>query len=421
MRITILTAGSRGDVQPYVALGAGLVQAGHQVRIPAPPIFRDLIQTAGLEFVPTTSLNPHDLIYRPDIQRAVKQGNQLLVLRLLLKESRLVMESLLQEFWELSQGSQLLITSGAFFLASESAEKLDVPWLVALPAPYGTTRMFPNPFFANGPVLGSLYNRLTHMLFEQMLWQSQRVAINTRRKKLGLRPHHLLGPFSEIHKQQIPFLIGVSPSVISPPMDWSTTHHMTGYWFVDQPDTWQPPTELTQFLAAGPPPICIGFGSMVTTNPKRTTDLIINALQRSKQRGIILKGWGSFGTREVPDTIYVTDSIPHAWLFPQASAVVHHGGAGTTAAGLRAGIPALITPVGGDQFFWQNAVVRLGVGPKLPRLEHLTTETLVQAITQAVSDGRMRTKAMQLGAKVRSENGIRNAVDIIHHYAQPYV
>lgn len=174
MNITILTAGSRGDVQPYVALGVGLKRAGHAVRIPAPEIYKSLITQAGLEFEPTHSFNPQDFVKRPEIQALVQQGKQLKVLTTLLKESGPMMKGLLAEFWEACQGAQLVITSGVFSTASEGAEKLGIPWLPALPAPMHPTRQFSAPFLSNGPSFGPAYNRLTHQLFQQMLWQMGR-------------------------------------------------------------------------------------------------------------------------------------------------------------------------------------------------------------------------------------------------------
>lgn len=418
MNICILTAGSRGDIQPYVALGVGLKHAGHVVRLPAPEVFRSLISQAGLDFVPTHSFSPQDFIKRPDMQEAVKQGNQLNVLRTLLKESGPMMESMLSEFWDTCQGADLIITSGVFFVAAEGAEKLGIPWLPALLGPYHPTRAFPSPFLSNGLRLGGAYNQLTHKLFEQMIWQAGRSAVNLRRTKLGLSRIPFLGPFPTMRRQRIPHLLGFSPAVIPKPADWPDTHHITGYWFLDEPSDWQPSARLTKFLEAGPPPVCIGFGSMDTENPERIARLAIEALALSGQRGILLTGWAGSGTEDLPDTIYQTDALPHDWLFHHVAAVVHHGGAGTTAAGLRAGKPTIITPFGGDQFFWQAIVAQLGVGPLAPPFKHLTADTLGHVIATAVTNATMQAKAANIGSRIRAENGIVNAIDAIHRHAK---
>jgi sterol 3beta-glucosyltransferase len=418
MNITILTAGSRGDVQPYVALGLGLKQAGHSVRLPAPEIFRDLATLAGLDLVPIHSFSPQDFVKRPDIQDAIHRGNQLQVLNILLKEAEPMMESMLGEFWNACQGTDLVITSGIFFTASEGAEKLGVPWMPALLAPYSTTREFPAPFISGGRTFGGAYNRLTHQLFEQMIWQAGRRAINHRRKILGLRGYPFFGPYRRLRDLRIPFLFAFSPTVISPPTDWPTTHHITGYWFLDESMSWQPPTELVRFLEAGPPPVCIGFGSMDNENPEKITRLAVEAIKRSGQRGIFLTGWAGSDTDDLPESMYRAEAIPHDWLFPRVASVVHHGGAGTTAACLRAGKPTIITPFGGDQFFWQKVVTQLGVGPLVPPFKRLTSDDLGRAIATALTDLQMQARATKLGEKIRGENGIANAVNAIHQYVQ---
>lgn len=416
MIITILTAGSLGDVQPYVALGAGLKRAGHIVRIPAPEIYRDLIIHAGLEFEPTHSFSPQDFLNRPDIQALAQQGNQLKVLATLLRESGPMMKGMLAEFWDACQDTQLVITSGALFSASAGAEKLGIPWIPTMPAPLYPTRHFPAPFLSNGPSFGGAYNRMTHQLFQQILWQMSRPSINHQRKNLGLAPLPFFDPHRQIRQLRIPFLFGISPSVIPKPSDWPKTHHVTGYWFLDQTDTWQPPAELVKFLDEGPPPVCIGFGSMDSQNPEKITRLAIDALKISGQRGILLSGWSGTDSLDLPENIYQAQSIPHDWLFPRVAAVVHHGGAGTTAAGLRAGKPSLITPFGGDQFFWQKIIVGLGVGLKTPAFKRLTAETLGQAIKMTLSDPHIQDQASVLGAKIQAEDGIAQAVNIIHQY-----
>jgi sterol 3beta-glucosyltransferase len=390
MNITILTAGSRGDIQPFIALGVGLKQAGHSIRLPAPEIFRGPILQAGLEFVATHSFSPQEFIKRPEIQRAAQKGNQLQLLGILLKEAGPMMASLLSEYWEACQGADLVITSGVFFAASEGAEKLGIPWLPALLGPYAATREFPSPFLAGGPALGAAYNRLTHQLFEQIIWQAARRAINLRRRELGLRIHPFFGPYRHLRQQRKPFLFGFSPAVISRPADWPETHHITGYWFLQDSTNWQPPAALVSFLAAGPPPVCIGFGSMETENPEKITRLAIEALEISGQRGLLLTGWAGLDRTELPDTIYHAEALPHDWIFPRVAAVVHHGGAGTTAAGLRAGKPTIITPFGGDQVFWQKAVSRLGVGPLAPPFKRLTADDLSRAILTALTDKSMQ-------------------------------
>jgi UDP:flavonoid glycosyltransferase YjiC (YdhE family) len=211
----------------------------------------------------------------------------------------------------------------------------------------------------------------------------------------------------------MPVLYGFSPSVIPPPIDWNVNTHITGYWFIDEADDWQPPSTLLDFLQSDSPPVYIGFGSMSNRNPEQTADLIIQALLRINQRAVLLSGWGGLLKAIIPDSIYMIDSIPHSWLFPRVSAVVHHGGASTTAAGLRAGVPSIIVPFFGDQPFWGQRIADLGVGSKpIPR-QKLTVERLAKAIQDVVTNEDIRQRAAKLGRQIRTEDGIASSVEII--------
>jgi UDP:flavonoid glycosyltransferase YjiC (YdhE family) len=208
-------------------------------------------------------------------------------------------------------------------------------------------------------------------------------------------------------------LYGFSPSVIPAPADWSADDHVTGYWFLDPPADWTPPPDLLNFLQAGSPPVYIGFGSMGNRKPAEVTDLVLQALAKTGQRAILLSGWGGLQKTDLPASVFMIDSIPHAWLFARVAAVVHHGGAGTTGAGLRAGMPSIVIPFTTEQAFWGRRVQDLGVGPApIPR-SRLTVERLAQAIQDAVTNRDMRQQAAQLGSKIRAEHGISNAVKII--------
>jgi sterol 3beta-glucosyltransferase len=188
---------------------------------------------------------------------------------------------------------------------------------------------------------------------------------------------------------------------------------VTGYWFLDEAVDWTPPAALTNFLGSGAPPVYIGFGSMGSCKPAETTDLVLESLARTEQRAILQSGWGGLKKTNLPETVFMVDSISHSWLFPRMAAVVHHGGAGTTAAGIRAGVPSIVIPFFGDQLFWGQRVEALGVGTApIPR-KQLTAELLAQAIHRVVTDRVMRQRAANLGAKIQAEDGIANAVRAI--------
>jgi UDP:flavonoid glycosyltransferase YjiC (YdhE family) len=214
------------------------------------------------------------------------------------------------------------------------------------------------------------------------------------------------------------WLYGYSPSLLPKPPDWDDRHHVTGYWFLPPPPAWQPPDDLARFVEAGAPPVYIGFGSMRPADPENFMRLILRALELSGHRGVVLarEGSGALPRIAAPGVFYV-DDVPHSWLFPQMAAVVHHGGAGTTAAGLRAGVPNIVTPFIGDQFAWAEQVTKHGAGPRVASAKQLTAEKLAQAISAAVGDAGIRSRAAALGEKVRAEDGVARAVALIEQHA----
>jgi len=211
-------------------------------------------------------------------------------------------------------------------------------------------------------------------------------------------------------------LSAYSPGIIPHPEDWPDSVHITGYLFPDTPSDWQPSPELKAFLEAGDPPVYIGFGSMAGRNPEQLARLILDALAESGQRGLLLTGWGGLSADLAPDNVFVLDSAPHSWLFPHMAAVVHHGGAGTTAEGLRAGVPTVVVPFVFDQPFWGARLKALGVAPDPVPHKNLTADRLAAAIRTAVTDPEIRRRAKACGEAIRAENGIANAVEIVGRY-----
>jgi UDP:flavonoid glycosyltransferase YjiC (YdhE family) len=205
-----------------------------------------------------------------------------------------------------------------------------------------------------------------------------------------------------------------SPAVVPKPPDWGEHAHVTGYWFLDHPPDWQPPADLVDFLESGPPPIYVGLGSISSRDPEKTSRIVLDSLRQAGQRGVIATGWGGLSQSDLPDEVFVTEAVPHDWLFPRMAAVVHHGGAGTTGAGLRASVPSIIVPVSNDQPFWGRRVKALGAGPApIPR-KRLTADRLAHAICVAVTDEAIRKRAAELGETIRAEDGVANAVRIIN-------
>jgi sterol 3beta-glucosyltransferase len=414
MRIAIIAMGTRGDVQPYLALGKGLAAAGHFVRLITHENFEKLVTAHGLEFCPVKG-NVQEVMESPEIRKLLEQGNFLAINKYTAKIVQDISIDWARDGLVACQGMDLLIAGvGGLYLAISLAEKLRIPFMQAYIFPFTPTKAFPAILLPQSiSRLGGTVNRLSHHLFRQIMWQGfQKADRLARQQVLSLPPAPFFGSYNSPILREYPTLYGFSSSVIPQPADWHNTQ-VTGYWFLDEAADWTPPEALLDFLDCGAPPVYIGFGSMGSRNPEQTADLVLQAIEMTGQRAILQSGWGGLSKNDLPDTVFVVDSISHSWLFPRVAAVVHHGGAGTTAAGLRAGVPTIIIPFFGDQLFWGQRVAALGVGTDpIPR-KQLTAQRLAVAIHQAVNDRSMRQRAADLGTKIQSEDGVANVVDIL--------
>jgi len=411
MRIAIIAPGSRGDVQPYIALGKGLQNAGHYVRLVSHSNFESLITSYGLEFW-SFGNDVKDAVENSKMRELTEKGNFLLLMAKMAKEAQREALRFAEGGLSAAQGMDIMLAGiGGVFIGTAIAEKLDIPLVQAYVFPFTPTQEFPSVLT---PKIPNVLNRFSHQLARQLMWQGFRSSDSIARKQvLNLRAAPFLGPFGSKPTQNMPILYGFSPSVIPTPSDWNSNTHVTGYWFVDESDNWQPPTTLLDFLQSGSPPVYIGFGSMSSRNPEQTADLVIQALTQSNQRAILLSGWSGLQKANIPNSVFMIDSVPHSWLFPRVSAVIHHGGASTTAAGLRAGVPTVVIPFFGDQPFWGQRIADLGVGTKpIPR-KRLTAERLADAIHEAVTDETIHQRAAELGKQIQAENGIESAAEII--------
>ncbi len=323
-------------------------------------------------------------------------------------------DAMLEDFVRLGDGTDALICSLVALASWQVAARRRIPCFAALLQPVTPTRDFPAIGLPAGLRLGGAFNIATHRMARQMFWLPFRRRMNRwRQERLGLPPLPVRGPFELMSRYPVHTLYGFSEHVVRRPRDWSEHTHVTGYWFLDAPTDWTPPPALEDFLAAGDPPVYIGFGSMTPRHAERLTAIALEALDRTGQRGILLGGWGGFGEGALPSSVLRVEDVPHSWLFPRMRAVVGHGGAGTTAASLRAGVPTVVLPLFGDQLYWANRVYRLGVGPRPIRRARLTGARLAHRINTAVEDSRMRARASELGALIRAEDGVAMAVEII--------
>jgi sterol 3beta-glucosyltransferase len=418
MKILISTFGVRGDVQPYLALAVGLQAAGHHVTLATSDTFTRWIESYGIHTHPTR-FSLADLTLSPEGQAVLKSNNVLRLMGLMRAEMRQSAPAQ-DDTWAAMQSADLAIQSPAGCGAFEAAALRGLPVVLASPVPFAPTRAFPSVFLgAPGFSLGTAYNTFTHHLMHRVLWSMMGGPLSDHlRRKLGLRRWGSFGQqLAYARAQEIPMLYGFSEHVLPRPADWDATQRVTGYWFLEPPAGWSPPNELQRFLDDGPAPVYIGFGSIVQGDAEARTRLALRALELTGQRGVLSTGWGGLARQAAPPTVYIVEDVPHAWLFPRMAAVVHHGGAGTTAAGLRAGVPSLLAPFAADQFFWAERVSGLGVGPRLPGMRRLTVEALAAGIHTAVTDTALHARAAALGEQIRAEDGLAAAVALIERHA----
>lgn len=438
LHITCLTIGSRGDVQPYIALCKGLLAEGHKPKIATHAEFKDWIEGHGIEFAPIEG-DPGELM-----RLCIENGTfTVAFLREASSTMRNWLDGLLASSWLACKGSDVLIESPSAMAGIHIAEKLCIPYFRAFGMPWTRTRAYPHAFMMPERKMGGAYNLVTYVLFDSVFWKFTAHQVNRwRNKTLGL-------PNTSLEKMQpnkVPFLYNFSQHVVPPPLDYSDWIRVTGYWFLDEGGRdWTPPADLVAFIDKARKDdkkiVYVGFGSIIMDNPAKFTREIIDAVLKADVRCILSKGWsdrldpkseeaqnataaesdnttkgahgGKGGTTEIPlpPEIFAIKSAPHDWLFNQIDAAAHHGGSGTTGASLRAGIPTIVRPFFGDQFFFGNRVDDLGVGILLRKWG---VNSFARALWEATHSERMIVKARVLGENIRKENGVDTAIQCIY-------
>lgn len=420
LKIAMLVVGTRGDVQPFLAIAKRLQAFGHCVRLSTHSNFQDFVKSAGIDFYPLGG-DPRILAgYMARNKGLIPSGpGEISVQR---KQLKAIIESLLPACTEPDTETgepfraQAIIANPPAYGHAHVAEALGVPLHIFFTMPWTPTYEFPHPL-ARVPQTAAYW--LSYIVVDLLIWWGIRSYINEfRKKKLNLPP---IAYFSTYHGSISHFPTGYiwSPHVVPKPKDWGSLVDVVGYCFLNLGSNYQPPEEFVKWIQSGPKPVYIGFGSMPLENTIKTTDIILEALKNTGQRGILDQGWGDLGTfQEIPENVFLLSECPHDWLFPQCSAVVHHGGAGTTAVGLRAGCPTTIVPFFGDQFFWGDRIHQKGLGPAPIPIEQLSVEGLSDAITFMLQPD-VKSRVMELAVLLENEDGVAGAVDAFHRHLPP--
>ncbi len=385
MLITILTTGSRGDTQPYVALGLELKKMGCDVRMVGFQNFESFVRSYGLDFYPI----PGDVVSVAASISGMQSMRADNPLKLLFSFKKLqeIASHLQKDFYHACAGADVVVYHPGAAVGYFAAQCMGVPSVLAIPFPMRPTREYPSLIFYDMPRLGALFNLFSHKILQQLMWFGSSAPVKQfLKQEWGAVPAFFSSPFTAQTTHRFSTITSCSNYVFPRPVDWPENVHSSGYWFLDDAGDWTPPADLLDFLKYGAPPVYIGFGSIGDAGQaQQTTRLAIEALGQSGQRGILATGWsGMTKLDDLPANVFMLESAPHFWLFPRMAVVVHHGGAGTTAAGLRAGVPSIVIPSGNDQFAWGRRVYELGVGAQpIPR-KKLTAEKLSAAITYAL-------------------------------------
>ncbi|KAF7712056.1 Sterol 3-beta-glucosyltransferase [Penicillium ucsense] len=443
LNIVIQVVGSRGDVQPFVALGKELQKHGHRVRLATHLAFREFVLDGGLEFF-NIGGDPAELMafmvknsgLLPNMS-TIRSG----AIQKRRREMRDIVDGCWRSCFEMGDGTNLhqikedlwseeedyrrrpfvadvIIANPPSLAHIHCAQRLGIPLHIIFTMPWSPTQAFPHPLavIQQQDCKPSVANFVSYAIVDMMIWEGLGDIVNKyRRTVLTLGSLDAITAPSILHKLRVPCSYLWSPAILPKPEDWGDNIDVCGFSFLPSKPDYDPPQEITEFLNKGPMPIYVGFGSIVVDDQKKLTETVYEAVKKSGQRAIISKGWGNVGVDsvEVPDNILVIGSCPHDWLFRQVSCVIHHGGAGTTAAGLALGCPTIIVPFFGDQQFWGDIVARNGAGPSPIPHKQLTVDGLSDAIEFALKDS-TREKAMEIAKKMEGESGVRDGVRSFH-------
>lgn len=405
----MISIGSMGDVRPYMLLGRELRSRGHEVTIAAFAPFQKMVEEAGLRFYPLTG----DIVeFMGRLMKPEAMGvNYLLEVEKVIRD---IAPILLGDLMDCVKDAEAMICTFFGSMFYSIAEKYGIPCIQTQYFPMDPCRDMP---ISSAPFrnLGRSWNELSYRIGYLLISALEKRYLTDWRKENGMAKRKLkTSPDYVSGGQEVPVIYAVSPSLVPRPEEWGGNIRMSGFWWDERPVAYEPDDTLRSFLEKGEKPVYIGFGSMVSGDMEELAQIIRDAVDMAQVRAVVALGWGQQEAPQHTDSLYyAAGAIPHDWLFPRMAAAVHHGGAGTTASSLRAGLPTLIIPFGGDQPFWAERVYKSGCGPKgIPR-DKLTTERLAESLAELAGTPTYRAAAAGISMKMKAEHGVRTAADLV--------
>lgn len=415
-RIALATIGTRGDVQPYLALAIALKARGYSVVFGATAEFEQLIKSFDIEYH-SLGASIEAFLRQSNFEKAMSQS-MLINGPALLRQGQRIVDAAARRAWLMAQGADVILLNMNVSFGIDIAEALDIPAIMLALQPLNTTSEF--PFCAyDGPDFGRTFNRITHAVtvVQQAYYDLPRNKL--RRELMGLERRKRGGFFKDTKGHNLTTLYAYSPIVSPRPRDWPKTAIVTGYWQLPDNSGWEPSAEFRAFLEAGSKPVYIGFGSM-PFGAERNTRILREAMEKWGGRAVVARGWGGINPEDLPDTVFAFSNAPHDKLFKHVAGVVHHGGAGTTSAGLHAGRPTFVVPQTVDQPYWGRRVHDLGCGPVPVRLRKLTPDILANALADLTTNPEYAKNAAAVAEKLATEDGFGKAIKHVERVMNTY-
>lgn len=419
MNITLMAFGSRGDIQPFLALAVALRERGNTVTLAAPSDYEPQITSYGVSYV-NIPINNMDVIQRDATRQATSSRSPatlLAFLREVIPELKRAFLSAAHNVADAAQNSDLLIAHGFLIpFAYSIHQHLQIPLMLGIAAPIVPTKTFPSPAFPPRRFGKRIYIPLTYQLLLRGVLTMMIGPMNAYRRSVALPTLSAGKVIGLLSSGQFPVVMHYSLHLWPAAPDWSANVHVVGAWPLAAPHDWTPPDSLQKFLAQGEAPVFIGFGSMPLHKPTQMAKTVAEALRLANLRGVLQAGWG--GLAHEDEHLITIGDTPHEWLFPRMAAFVHHGGSGTTHSALSAGKPSLIVPFMADQPFWGRRLAELGAGVSPIKPKRLTSESLALALRTLTQDAAMRRRAAELGEQLRADDGLAATCNLVQEYVR---